>query len=91
MEYTLDCREMTGRKEAHDYIAEQLSFPAYYGQNLDALYDCLTDMPVSHITLTNIESLQDMGWYGTAILGAFEDAMADNPRLTVDFISTEEE
>ena len=27
----------------HALLAEGLSFPAYYGRNLDALYDCLTD------------------------------------------------
>ena len=27
-----------------DAIAEALSFPAYFGRNLDGLYDCLTDL-----------------------------------------------
>lgn len=26
-------------------IAQQLAFPMHFGQNLDALYDCLTDSP----------------------------------------------
>ena len=43
-EYILDCREMQGKKKAHAYLAEKLSFPSYYGKNLDALYDCLTDI-----------------------------------------------
>lgn len=29
----------------HDAIAAALGFPGYYGRNLDALYDCLTDQP----------------------------------------------
>ena len=28
----------------HEYLAEKLDFPDYYGNNLDALYDCLTEM-----------------------------------------------
>ena len=28
----------------HDYLATSLAFPAYYGRNLDALNDCLTDI-----------------------------------------------
>ena len=32
-------------KEAmHDYLAQMLHLPACYGRNLDALYDCLTDI-----------------------------------------------
>ena len=30
--------------EAMDAIATALSFPDYFGRNLDALYDCLTDL-----------------------------------------------
>lgn len=29
----------------HTRVAEELMFPDYYGRNLDALYDCLTDLP----------------------------------------------
>lgn len=32
------------RREIHEYIAEKMAFPEYYGHNLDALYDCLTDI-----------------------------------------------
>lgn len=30
--------------EIHEYLAEELEFPAYYGKNLSALYDVLTDI-----------------------------------------------
>ncbi len=29
----------------HALLARALGFPAWYGGNLDALYDCLTDLP----------------------------------------------
>ncbi|MBR0509049.1 MAG: barstar family protein [Clostridia bacterium] len=29
----------------HAAFAEALSLPAYFGKNLDALHDCLTDIP----------------------------------------------
>ncbi len=32
------------RREIHRYIAGKMDFPVYYGHNLDALYDCLTDI-----------------------------------------------
>ncbi len=30
--------------DIHEKIQEGLKFPDYYGKNLDALWDCLTDM-----------------------------------------------
>lgn len=31
------------KQEVLDLIAEQFSFPAHFGKNFDALYDCMTD------------------------------------------------
>ncbi len=47
-----------------DAIAEALSFPEYFGKNLDALYDCLTDLswlPTGEHVLI---------WSGSAVLKA---------------------
>jgi ribonuclease inhibitor len=33
--------EMTTREALHAHLQERLGFPDYYGQNLDALWDCL--------------------------------------------------
>jgi RNAse (barnase) inhibitor barstar len=35
---------VTSRAQALDAIGAVLSFPPWYGRNLDALYDCLTDL-----------------------------------------------
>ena len=40
----LDAQCMNSKSEAHTYLQEKLDFPEYYGKNLDALYDCLTDI-----------------------------------------------
>ena len=42
--YRLDCAQMTTREALHGYLARELALPGYYGKNLDALFDCLTDM-----------------------------------------------
>ncbi|MDO4305313.1 MAG: barstar family protein [Eubacteriales bacterium] len=31
-------------EEVHEFLAEELEFPAYYGKNLSALYDVLTEL-----------------------------------------------
>ena len=85
-EFVLDCRRMRGKRKAHAYIAENLSFPDYYGHNLDALYDCLREMPEAHIVLKCSDALGEEG-YGAALKKTFYDAAADNPRLRL----TEEE
>ena len=41
-EIILDGRLMV--ENPHEYIKEQLEFPDYYGNNLDALYDCLGEV-----------------------------------------------
>lgn len=32
------------KKQLHEHIAKVLHFPSYYGKNLDALYDCLSEI-----------------------------------------------
>ncbi len=40
----IDGRRMTSIEETHHYLARTLRLPDYYGKNLDALHDCLTDL-----------------------------------------------
>lgn len=35
---------VTSKEQALDAIASAMSFPSWYGRNLDALYDCLIDL-----------------------------------------------
>lgn len=78
---TLDAEKMTTRKEAHLYLMEQLSFPEYYGKNLDALYDCLTDLDETQVAFQNAEQAEHT--YFDKVLRVFEEAAEDNSRLCI--------
>ena len=39
--------------DLHKALAEALSFPEYYGNNLDALYDCLTEIDQDTLLILN--------------------------------------
>ena len=89
-EYILDCENMTDREKAHEYIADVLEFPDYYGRNLDALFDCLTEMGECSILFINLEALDMLGEYSGAMLAVFEEAEAINDDLTLVYDSTED-
>ncbi|WP_228046424.1 barstar family protein [Saccharopolyspora montiporae] len=42
--HVLDGAELTNKRTTLDGIAAVLDFPEWTGRNLDALYDCLTDL-----------------------------------------------
>jgi len=73
-------------EEIHDYIAEELSFPSYYGKNLDALYDVLTDICQEtriRIDLTDTEN-EEIRDYLLRMEEVMEDAAAENSALTIE-------
>lgn len=43
---SFDCSKWKTEQVMHDDLASQLEFPDYYGKNLDALNDCLSEMVV---------------------------------------------
>ena len=82
MIYQLDARKM-GRRQVHGYLMEVLPLPAYYGRNLDALYDCLTDMDDAELVVDHIEEAPRSF---APVRQVLEDAAQDNPALTVEFV-----
>ena len=85
----IDGSQMSGRQAAHQHLAERLSFPGYYGRNLDALYDCLTERTAdTRLELRHVPALEAaLGDYAGALLDTLRDAARDNPRLQVEFFS----
>jgi ribonuclease inhibitor len=81
--YQIDCAALTDRDTMHDILARELCLPLYYGRNLDALYDCLTEFPPCSICLQHVEALSALGAYGNALLATLRDAAEANPLLNL--------
>lgn len=73
-------RMLTEAEKAHTYLAEELDFPNCYGRNLDALYDCLTDLRDVRIKIDLNGSDNE---YLERILQVFEDAAEENEGINV--------
>ncbi len=70
-EYVIDCRRLTSREAAHEYLKELFGFPEYYGGNLDALHDCLGELPACRISLEYPWALRSLGRYALLLLEVF--------------------
>lgn len=76
MEVKLDFDGITDKKHLHQYLREELSLPDYYGSNLDALYDCLTDSKsITKINVQHMQYLQStLGEYAQILVEVLQDA-----------------
>ena len=84
MRVILDCERLRSRRGAHAYLQEALGLPEYYGKNLDALFDCLTETGECTVVLRGRDALARSGGYGARILRVLEDAARANPGLTLE-------
>ena len=71
----LDGEELTDRPALHRSLSEQLAFPSWYGNNLDALYDLLSTEPepVRVVICNSAAAAEALGDYW----GRFLDVLAD--------------
>lgn len=85
MEIRLYQRFMKTREKAHAHIARRLSFPAYYGRNLDALHDLLTERcDDTEIIIKGSAKLSEaMNGYGKSIIDTMLDAAEENNHLKI--------
>ena len=82
---TLDIEKMRSLPMLHKYLHTKLALPEYYGANLDALYDCLTEIaePTELVVPKKVADEAYLGWYGQQFLQVLQDAAAANDALTI--------
>ena len=68
----LDGRELLTRVGAHIYLQQVFALPAHYGRNLDALFDCLFEVPACHVTVQNSDVVYAQSPYGERILSVLQ-------------------
>lgn len=81
---------VTGWDALYDQLSADLTLPEWFGRNLDALYDCLTDLNKSQITVYHWQDLADrLGKKAAVLRQMLTDAGLENPFLTVCILDDE--
>ncbi|MGN0203470.1 MAG: barstar family protein [Coprococcus sp.] len=83
MEIILDSGQLLEPEKAHGYLAERLKLPDYYGGNLDALYDCLTEIGEDTQLIMKMAENHKDNINMKKILMVMMDAENENPYLHV--------
>lgn len=81
----LDAERLADRKTAHAYLKARFDFPDFYGENLDALYDLLTETsrPI-YILIHNLSA--DVEIQAAPIIGTIEDAAGNNASIVLEIL-----
>ncbi len=80
-ERIIDCSQIHTKEDLHRIFREALSFPDWYGSNLDALHDCLTEL-TGKVRLINWEIAENrLGSYGAKAKKAIAAAALRNTSL----------
>lgn len=89
MTVTLDGTKITCTQDFHQQIKIILSLSDYYGENLDALWDCLTtwvEMPLTLIWTNFENNCIDLGEYAVKCVNLLKEAMQEIDGFIVAFI-----
>lgn len=87
MKYEIDLRDVMTKRHFHDKVQETLPCPSYYGRNLDALYDVLTEGCGERelVFLHCRDFARDMPGYSAALRRLCGRAMEECPKLKIEF------
>ncbi|MBO6132775.1 MAG: barstar family protein [Lachnospiraceae bacterium] len=86
-QFFLDFTKVHDRDGLHDYLKTTFSFPDYYGRNLDALYEALSDIMedscISIYAEGMMEADHEFSNYLRKAITVFKDAEAENDHIAV--------
>lgn len=77
----INCCNVSDGKQLHQKLARLLNFPDWYGYNLDALFDCITELPVP--TCLFLSSWDHTSPWASGFEAVLTDAQESCPELTV--------
>lgn len=82
---TVDFTGLNTPESVHHALFQALSFPEYYGNNFDALFDCLTELDEDvALTLRHFPgSDSPLGSWGETLMRVFCCAAEENPGLHI--------
>ena len=78
--------EINSRYQLHEKLADSLSFPEWYGRNLDALHDLLTETAEdTTVIITDFSTLEKkLGRYAQLFRKVISDAAEENPKIHIE-------
>lgn len=85
--YSVDLRNIYTRESLHQTLMDALELPDYYGKNLDALMDCMTEIREDcEIEFTGLSELTDnLMEYAERFLTTLHLAAFENHHITLLF------
>ena len=87
----LDGSRYNRAHQLHSALKRLLDLPDYYGENLDALYDCLTELHEDTcVGFFQSEEPHGITEYLNSVKHVMRDAEEENPHFAVIFGSLEE-
>lgn len=81
----LDLKKMNSVPNLHQHLFKILGLPKYYGCNLDALHDCLTEMvePLEIVVPAQVTEEKYLGDYGKGLLQVLQDSAEENDCIKI--------
>ena len=76
--YILNAEKLAEKTAAHEYLQRIFGFPDYYGKNLDALYDCLSERVGATVILRG-----EPDGYAERVAGVLDECAADGTILLI--------